>query len=831
MKRNSRNGQRTPSEEREADPFLPERNLTAWADRNAKPSERKAKASKRSAKASSGPPRKPFPTRETLLPRWQREEFFLKKRNIVIAAAFALLAALILPFLIYLFISDAFRAPPSVTVPPPSGFRETLRVAADRDCEPFSYIDENGMQGLDVDLIYRLGELLEMNVELYLMDWGDARAKLLNREIDAVLNMELQVVQADDRLIASIPTSEKQYVVYGRRKVSRLGQLYGSKVASPLLFPELGLEHEITYVSSYREMFRGVEGKKFDFLLCPIQVGNVILKKLNIRDLTPSYAVKYMYGCIAMTPNNDKLRARINEALEQLQSDGTIAELDRKWISHRYERVTFSGIVENYPLIPRFLTINVMVVISLCAYMMIQRRRLLEKDAYTKELQRSYALIDQQNARLEEQQVELSEAKAKTEAANASKSRFLSNMSHDLRTPMNAVLGFTALALENLEYRETVRGYLDKVMTAGKNLLGMINDILEMSRIENGRLQLEPAPCSLNRLLRDVYTIAQAQAAEKGIRFSASASNLKQEQVLCDKMRLNQALINLLSNAVKFTPIGGNVTLTLTQKPCSRDGYGAYEWSVKDTGIGMSAEFAKRAFEPFERERNTTESGVSGAGLGLSIAKNLVDMMGGTIRVITEPGRGAEFIIAVEFPLQADQQVEVIDGKQILERSLKSLSADGKATGGESLAGFHILLAEDNAVNREIAVTLLTMCDATVDTAEDGAIAVKKVKASPPETYDLILMDLQMPVMDGIEAAKAIRALENPMKASVPIVAMSANAFEEDKQEAYRAGMNGHISKPIDMEKLIKVLRKFYLAQHPDAGETSDNADKQPITA
>ena len=787
MKRTGTARERKPSGNQDLDPFLPERKLIAWADSH-------GKSAHGQGERPHAHSRTPFPTRSDLIPHWQREDFFRRKRNIAISASILLFLCLTLPFLVYLMLSDAFRAPPKVEIQPENRFEKTLRVVADEDYEPFSYIDEHGdMQGLDVELLHKVCNRLGYNVDLKLMSWGDARDALLNREADIALNMESQFIQSDVRLIATIPTARKQYVVYGKKSVTQLGQLYGKNIAAMQVFPFLGLRN-LSYVPDYRTMFEIVEneteynGKKYEFLFCPIQVGNIFLKKLNIHDIKPSFAVSHIYSCMALTPESEELRDDINAALRELQSEGFIEKLDRKWITHRYEQFTFRGIVENYPLVAFLLTVNAMSFVALCAYMLIQRRRILEKDTYTRELQKSYALIDSQNARLQEQQVELKEAKTKAEAASAAKSRFLSNMSHDIRTPMNAVIGFTGLALENLEYRGVVRDYLNKIMTSSKSLLGMLNDILETSRMENGRLQLDPAPQNLNRILREVYPMVQGQAAEKHIRFNVSGG-IRQEKVICDRLRLNQIFINLLTNAINFTPPNGRVDLSLTQKPeASRDGYGAYEIRVKDTGIGMSADFVGRAFEPFERERNTTLGGVAGAGLGLSIVKNLVEMMNGTIRVETEKGKGAEFIVNVEFPLQADQRMEVTEGAEILEENMKRLRESRADAGGESLSGFRILLTEDNAVNREIAVTLLEMCDATVDTAEDGSIAVEKVQSSPTP-YDLILMDLQMPRMDGLEAARRIRALPDAEKASIPIVAMSANAFEEDKEEAYRAGI------------------------------------------
>ena len=816
---------RSKSGERDADPFLAERKLIAWADRH------------------SGPVRLPFPTRGDLIPRWQREDFFRKKRNILIAASvlLAILAGFSLG--VYALVFTPFKAAPTVEEEIPDSGDFTIRVVADENAEPFSFIDENGdYQGLDVELICAVGERLGAKIELELLDWGDARQKLSDCETDVVMNMELQLVQADENLLATIPTSEKQYVFYGKgeNEIHWLGELYEEEdgkdeiaIVSKQAFPGLAL-NSLSYRPDYEDMFKELEAsnpkRERKFVLCPIQIGNVLLQKMRWRDIHPSFALRHTYGCMALLPDraHREMRDKINVALRELQAEGFIKALDEKWISHRYAPLTLKAIAQNHPALMAFFNLNFIAFVALCAYMLIQRRRILEKDVYTKELQRSYAFINQQNARLEEQQVELTEAKAKAEAASAAKSRFLSNMSHDIRTPMNAVIGFTGLALENLEYRGVVREYLNKIMTSSKSLLAMLNDILETSRLDSGRLQLDPAPYNLNRLLREVYTMAQGQAAEKRIRFLVSAG-IRQEKVICDRLRMNQVLINLLSNAIKFTPPGGTVTLSLSQKPtASREGCGAYEISVKDTGIGMSAEFAERAFEPFERERNTTQSGVAGAGLGLSIVKKLLDLMGGSIRVVTEENKGAEFIVNVEFPLQSDQRVEVTESKDILKQTVRKLRQSA-ANGGESFAGLRILLTEDNAVNREIAVTLLEMCDATVDTAEDGGVAVEKVKSAPAGTYDLILMDLQMPRMDGIEAARQIRALPDPQKASIPIVAMSANAFEEDKQEAFNAGMNDHLAKPIDLEKLADVLQRFYREAHKDEKSASDS--KEPALA
>ena len=522
----------------------------------------------------------------------------------------------------------------------------------------------------------------------------------------------------------------------------------------------------------------------------------------------------------------------------------------------------------------------------------------------------------------------LEEKLRKAEAAEKAKTMFLSNMSHDIRTPMNAIIGFTTLAETNIDNKERVQDYLKKILSSSNHLLSLINDILDMSRIESGRLNIEEKPVSISDIFRDMRNIIQTQMATKQLNFFMDTVDVIDEDIYCDKLHINQILLNLLSNAIKFTPAGGSVSLTIKQKYGAPKGYGSYEIRVKDTGLGMSEEFAKHVFEPFERERTSTVSGIQGTGLGMAITKNIVDAMGGTIECITEQGKGTEFIINLEFRLQGEKkQVEVIQelaglralvvdddfntcdsvtkmliqlgmraewtlrGKEavlhashagdvgdpfiayIIDWSLPDLngievarqirsiapkdvpiivltaydwtaieeearkagvtafvnkpiflselretliSVIGGAKAEEAspipkntdeLIGKRLLLVEDNELNREIAEEILIEGGIKVDTAEDGTEAVRKVCASEPGYYDLILMDIQMPVMNGYEATKRIRSLENKELANIPIVAMTANAFDEDVKAAEAAGMNGHLAKPINIEKLFEVLK------------------------
>ena len=523
----------------------------------------------------------------------------------------------------------------------------------------------------------------------------------------------------------------------------------------------------------------------------------------------------------------------------------------------------------------------------------------------------------------------LSEAVRAAETANKAKSTFLSNMSHDIRTPMNAIIGFTTLAVSNIDDKKRVRDYLGKILSSSNHLLSLINDILDMSRIESGKIHLEETEVSLSDVLHDLKTIISGQIHAKQLELYMDAMDVTNEDVYCDKTRLNQVLLNLLSNAVKFTPAGGTVSVRIRQCPGTKKGSELYEIRVKDNGIGMSQEFVQKIFSPFERERTSTVSRTQGTGLGMAITKNIVDMMGGTIEVQTEQGKGTEFIVRLPFRIQSEHQriekiVEleglkalvvdddfntcdsvtkmlvrvgmrsewtlsgkeaVLRARQSMEmgdafhayiidwrlpdmngievtRQIRSLGDDtpiiiltaydwsdieveARAAGvtafcakpmfmsdirdtlmtaigqkqaqteaaalpaaGSDFRGRCILLVEDNELNSEIAVEILNEYGFLVDTAENGAEAVEKVKNSKPGSYDLVLMDVQMPVMNGYEATRQIRALKDPALAGITILAMTANAFDEDRKKALESGMDGFLSKPIVIEELLSTLQK-----------------------
>ena len=549
-------------------------------------------------------------------------------------------------------------------------------------------------------------------------------------------------------------------------------------------------------------------------------------------------------------------------------------------------------------------------------------------------VQRSIQMVKSEqknNQELNRLRMAAEEAMVAAESANKAKSTFLSNMSHDIRTPMNAVIGFATLALANADNTEKVKDYLAKILSSSNHLLSLINDVLDMSRIESGKIHLEEREANLSDILHDIKTIISGEIYAKQLELYMDVMDVTDEDVFCDKTRLNQVLMNLISNAIKFTPAGGTVSIRVSQIPHTIKGKGLYEIRVKDTGIGMSREFAQKIFDPFERERTSTVSKIQGTGLGMAISKNIIDMMGGTIEVHTEHGKGTEFIIRLEMRLQREhRQVDkikeliglkalVVDddfntcdsvsrmlvqvgmrsewtlsGKEAVLRAKQSISMndafnayiidwclpdmngievvrqirslnddtpiiiltaydwndieeEAKAAGvtgfcskpmfmsdlrdtllnafgqlqeerktnllpdtSADFSGKHLLLVEDNELNREIALEILGEYGFRIDTAENGAVALEKVSASSPGDYDLILMDIQMPVMDGYEATKRIRLLENPAQSSIPIIAMTANAFDEDRKAAADCGMNGFLSKPIDLKEVIHVLKSVF---------------------
>ena len=396
----------------------------------------------------------------------------------------------------------------------------------------------------------------------------------------------------------------------------------------------------------------------------------------------------------------------------------------------------------------------------------------------------------------------LKEALAAAERANHAKTTFLNNMSHDIRTPMNAIIGYTTLATSHIDNKGKLQDYLSKIKTSSEHLLSLINDVLDMSRIESGRVTIDEKETHLPDILQDIITITQASVNAKHLSFFIDTASVIHEDIICDKLRLAQVLLNMLSNATKFTRSGGAISMRVIERSSKLARHANYEFHIKDNGIGISEEFREHIFEPFTREKTSTVSGIPGTGLGMAISKNIIDMMGGTIEVISKENVGTEFIVRVDFKI-IDRDAE--------QQDFPKLQGIGIATIGDSkecdFTGKSILLVEDNKLNQEIAEEFLKQYGFNVAIANDGDEAVEIMSNAIPKQFDMILMDIQMPRLNGYDATILIRQLPNGEIANTPIIAMTANAFEEDRTLAIQAGMDGYIAKPIDVDKLMETIK------------------------
>ena len=670
---------------------------------------------------------------------------------------------------------------------------------------------------------------------------------------------------------------------------------------------------EIVDCDTQEDAAKLVKDGQADCFVTGISSENKYSKKYSFYSVP---LVNPVRSCFAVNSGNRSLLSILNKTIKAMPVNMLAGALAMYKSSAR--KVTLSDFIKDNFFKVMLISSIAVAVVLLTILMLLQKARKAEAAA-----RKAASDTQELNAKLQV-------AVEKAETANRAKSTFLSNMSHDIRTPMNAIIGFTTLALSNIDDTDRVKDYLGKTLASSNHLLSLINDVLDMSRIESGKIHLEEVEVNLSDVLHDLKTIVSGQIYAKQLELYMDVMDVTDEDVYCDKTRLNQILLNLLSNAIKFTPAGGTVSVRVRQLAGKVHGCGQYEFRIKDNGIGMSQEFAQKIFEPFERERTSTVSRIQGTGLGMAITKNIVDMMGGTIEVQTAQGKGTEFTVCVPMRAQTEQRpVEkiteleglkalvvdddfntcdsvtkmlvkvgmraewtlsgkeaVLRARQSIEmsdvyhayiidwrlpdmngievtRQIRSLHDDtpiiiltaydwsdieveAKAAGvtafcskpmfmsdlretlmsalGQKPAdavqrllpeknadfkGKHILLVEDNELNREIAQEILQEYGFLVDTAENGAVAVEKVSTAAPGSYDLVLMDVQMPIMDGYTATRKIRALDDPARAKLPILAMTANAFDEDRRNALESGMNGFLSKPIVIGDLVQELHKI----------------------
>ncbi len=496
---------------------------------------------------------------------------------------------------------------------------------------------------------------------------------------------------------------------------------------------------------------------------------------------------KTMEACFAVRGGEGTLLSILNKTLKAMPSDMLTSAL--AIYDSTPDKVTFYDFVKDNLLV--FFATAGFFVLSIIGIILVLLRKARQAE-FTAKL----AANDTQklNAKLEI-------ALKKAEGASLAKTRFLNNMSHDIRTPMNAILGYAQLMEDELKEKELPEtlDYLEKLQQSGSLLLSIINNVLDMARIESGRMELDENYCRIEDVWKSLFAVFDEKAKKKNIALHYTM-NVEHEHVLTDVTKVKEILVNILSNAIKYTPAGGSVMVDVDELPCDESGYMIVRIRVSDTGIGMSQEYLTKIFEAFTREQNTTKSKIAGTGLGMSIVKKYVELLGGTIDVESELGKGSTFTVTLKHRI-ADESYYV------------KKHAESSETGSEVLEGRNILLAEDNDLNAEIAEAILERAGLKIERVEDGIQCVNRITKMPAGTYDMILMDIQMPKMDGYKATQVIRRLPDKEKACIPIIAMTANAFEEDKRDAIAAGMNGHIAKPIQVDKLLAMLSEVIRQQ------------------
>ena len=671
---------------------------------------------------------------------------------------------------------------------------------------------------------------------------------------------------------------------------------------------------KIQEYDSFKNAEKAVKNGEADCLLAS---SSQVAEYANEKKLHSVFLMQPDNISFALGRGNAILLSVLNKTLKSMPTSKLTGAL--AMYENSMQKVTLMDFVKDNLLAIATLFILIFVLILLVILGSLKKAKNAEMKA-----KKAASQAKELNKKLQESHQELETALLRAESANAAKTTFLNNMSHDIRTPMNAIIGFTSLAASHVNNKDKVKEYLSKISTSSEHLLSLINDILDMSRIESGKVKINENPLHLPDLLHDIRTIVQPNISSKQLDFLIDTVDVRNEDIIADKLRLTQILLNILSNGIKFNKTGGTISLRVKQLKSAPTGYGSYQFIIRDTGIGMKPEFQKHIFESFTREETSTVSGIQGTGLGMAITKNIVDMMGGDITVKSEEGQGSEFVVSLTFKLSGEtkayEKVEQLQGLKVLvadddtdtclsisnmltEIGMRSeWTVSGKEAvirarhsmeiGDEFYAyiidwlmpdmngietvrrirrvigdskpiiiltaydwsdveeeareagvtafcekplfmsqlrdllsnpvpkekeaeekafdysGKRILLVEDNELNMEIAQTILEDAGFIIETANDGVAAVEKMKQAVPGQYNLILMDIQMPVMDGYEAARQIRSMANPEIASIPIVAMTANAFEEDRTKSYEAGMNGHLTKPVSVEKLMQTIHE-----------------------
>ncbi|MBU5681128.1 ATP-binding protein [Blautia sp. MSJ-9] len=651
-----------------------------------------------------------------------------------------------------------------------------LRIATDYDFCPNAYYNSKGeLSGLYIEVMTELANRLKMKPEFVTDTWLGCRDKLTNGDVDVLLGLE--IFSNMEGTLRTIPVSSDELCVYGKKKVTSAAALSGKRVAlmaRSVIISTFDLQCEYVEYYTNTEILEAVENGEVDYGICHSAVSKKIIEKNDLH-LEKGVAIMKSFPALAVPESKPELQKELNTVLQEMAEDGTLYKLKTKWITEFTKDRSLSDVLNNNQA---FYIISIMSGILLLVIILSFWLYVRKQEEYIQ------ALLEYQK--------KLQASNMEAERANRAKSEFLTHMSHDIRTPMNGIIGMAGIIRKNIQDSERISGCLDKIDMASEHLLSLISDVLDMSKLESGEAELEMVTFFLDEELKHIQGIVENKAKEKQIDFSIQDTLVKHRWLVGSPGHLRRILLNLISNALKFTHKEGRVEVEITENSADAERVWL-KFRVQDNGIGMSKEFVEHSlYKPFMQENDNVRTRYQGTGLGMCIVHEIVESMQGTIEVESEQGKGTTFTVTLPFVIGAEPK-KVPEEKETVS----------------DVSGMHILLAEDNELNREIAQCILEEAGAIVVAVENGREAVNAFMESQEGDFDVILMDIMMPVLDGLEAAKEIRKLDRADASVIPIIAMTANAFDEDRKKSAKAGMNEHLTKPLDNERFFETLARY----------------------
>lgn len=838
-----------------------------------------------------------------------------KKRRITLVC-FVIISFIMLFFIFIIDLKNEYSKPsPVVDNPPINKFQDTLLVVADEDYFPYSFYDPKGrLCGYDVELITIIANRLEMNLDLRLLT-REAIFKRVNENLaDVVLSCDCKSNNIDEiELLKTQAVELCEFAAFGKKPIHSFIDLHGKKIAYHNdgnvreLLGRFDLLDDCYVYASNLQAFNAVKNNKCDYVVTRFPVGSFIVDKNSLGNIKPYAQLGSSDMCFGISPQNKDLLVKINACLDELELDGTLSELNKKWIvSNRYS-VSFVDFLKQNSWIAIFP--SVILIIALLAVLLESdhSKMFINKDNIISQLTNKYEAVITVNTKTEDvtflkeniytglftplgdssysewmmrnikkcvyekdrefaleefskdnllsklsvldntytisyrvnnlksflyynadvssyvdsrgilhliicfinkdeairqnihQTEELEQALKLAQSGNDAKNRFLFSISHDVKTPLNILNGYTEIIEKNIDDKSMVSDAITKIKSTVAYLIQFMKDVLEVAKFETDKLVLNLSAVDFVQEETSLCELMDVMLQGKNITFVKDFSGINDRFVWRDSLRVTRIFSNMFNNAIKYTPDGGRIEYTIKQVPCKKEGYGSYVFMLKDNGCGMSKEFLSRIYEMFECENNSLLSSSNGVGLGMAVVKRYVDLLKGDIQIESELNVGTTVRISLDFKLSSEKEVN--------EKKIRYENA------GANLESMSILLVEDNECNREITKLLLEDAGASVETVSDGREAVRILFEADSSMFDAVLMDIQMPFMDGYTATKQIRNFENKETADIPIIAFSANAFEEDKLKAYECGMNDFIEKPLDIKKLIGVLDRFSKAE------------------